>query len=63
MTTHKTGTTVQVTQYAWDLSPKTEAATVLRVSKAMQPMPAGYLPVRFVADGAVLLVHESRIAA
>ena len=42
---------------------KTEAATVLRVSKAMQPMPAGYLPVRFVADGAVLLVHESRIAA
>jgi hypothetical protein len=37
-----------------------EAATVCRTTKAMLPMPAGYVPVRF-ADGARLLAHESRM--
>ena len=40
-----------------------EAAIIGRVTKAMLPMPAGYVPVRFVADGARLLVHAQHISA
>lgn len=40
-----------------------EAATIGRVTKAMLPMPEGYLPVRFAADGALLLVHRQYISA
>lgn len=41
----------------------TEMATVRRTTSAMLPLPAGYMPLRFVAEGATLLVHESRISA
>lgn len=37
----------------------TELATVGRVTKAMLPLPAGYVPVRFPQG--VLLVHASAI--
>ena len=39
-----------------------ESATVARITKAMLPMPTGYVPVRF-ADGGVLLVHAQYISA
>jgi hypothetical protein len=39
-----------------------ESATIARVTKAMLPMPAGYVAVRF-ADGGVLLVHAQYISA
>lgn len=38
-----------------------EPATVASTTKAMLPLPVGYVPVRF-ADGGVLLVHGSRIS-
>ena len=58
----KAGTKVTVTFIRPEGDAK-EAATIGRVTKAMLPMPAGYLPVRFVADGAMLLVHKQYISA
>jgi hypothetical protein len=57
----KAGTKITIT---W-IRPKgdvKEAATVGRVTAAMLPMPAGYVPVRF-ADGGMLLVHQMHISA
>ena len=39
-----------------------EPATVCRVTRAMLPLPAGYVPVRFSAGGAVVLAPSSCIA-
>ena len=62
--TYSAGTQVNVKKYSWNLTQDTqEPAKVIRTSKAMQPLPAGYFPVRFDADGAVLLVHQSRLSA
>lgn len=39
-----------------------ESAAIARVTKAMLPMPTGYVPVKF-SDGGVLLVHSRHISA
>ena len=57
----KAGTKVTVTFIRPEGDAK-EAATIARMTKHMLPMPAGYMPVRFKADGALLLVHLSYIA-
>ena len=57
----KAGTKVTVTFIRPEGDVK-EAATIGRVTKAMLPMPAGYVPVRFAADGALLLVHTQYIS-
>ena len=54
----KAGTKVTVTFIRPEGDAK-EAAVIGRVTKAM---PAGYVPVRFAADGALLLIHSSYIA-
>ena len=38
-----------------------ESAVVCRTTKAMGPLPDGYVPVRFAKDGARVLVHQSMI--
>ena len=58
----KAGTKVTVTFIRPEGDAK-EAATIGRVTKAMLPMPAGYVPVRFVADGALVLIHQQYISA
>ena len=57
----KAGTKVTVTFIRPEGDAK-EAAVIGRVTKAMLPMPAGHVPVRFAADGALLLIHSSYIA-
>lgn len=58
----KAGTNVNV-KFIRPEGDVTEQATVCRVTAMMLPLPAGYLPVRFAADGAVALVHASYITA
>lgn len=38
-----------------------ETATIARTMPNMIPLPEGYIPVRFDADGARLLVHREKI--
>lgn len=58
----KPGTNVQVhTGYLNDGGKKYERATVTRITRSMQPLPRGYVPVQFEADGAKLLVHVGRM--
>ena len=57
----KAGTQVTVTFIRPEGDAK-ESATIGRVTKAMMPMPAGYVPVRF-ADGGLLLIHSQYISA
>lgn len=40
-----------------------EPARVMRRTKVMGELPKGFVPVRFDADGARLLVHENGIRA
>ena len=56
----KAGTGVTVTFIRPEGNAK-EAATIARVTKAMLPLPAGYVPVRF-ADGGTLLVNAQYIS-
>ena len=51
----KSGTRVVVT-FPNLMSPKTETGVVCRITAAMRPIPAGYVPVRFDADKARMLV-------
>lgn len=55
----KAGTRIEVQTMNMDFSRSWEGAVIMRRTKAMEPMPDGFHPVRFDADGARLLVHES----
>lgn len=58
----KAGQRIEVRIYPLS-GPALEPAKVARVTKDMLPLPAGFVPVRFDADGARLLVHVSNIVA
>ncbi len=57
--TIKTGMRIEVRGFGLDNQERWESARIGRVQKFMLPMPVGYHPVTFDADGARLLVHES----
>lgn len=54
--TLKTGTRIEFNANALHGA---ETAVIMRKSKAMGNIPAGFHPVRFASDGARLLAHES----
>lgn len=59
----KAGTEIKVIGFDMRCEEIFEAAKVAPVTRAMRPVPSGYMPVRFDADGELLMVHESRIVA
>lgn len=59
----KPGTRIEVLGSALDGRQTREPARIVRTTAEMRPLPPGYLPVRFDADGAVSLIHSSRRVA
>ena len=57
----KAGQPIKVKGFDLAMNKTFEAAKVARVTRVMRPVPDGYVPVRFDADKAVLMVHRSNI--
>lgn len=55
----KAGTRIEVRGFDFAMNDRWEPARIARTMAYMQPLPAGYHPVKF-SDGGVLLVHENR---
>ena len=55
----KTGTRIEVSGITTEWQETWEPARITRKMAYMHPIPEGYHPVKFAADGARLMVHET----